>query len=101
MRGGRGERLRWILVGQFESPIDALEVEQPVTQNAEPGERLAHLRLDGAEILAHDDRVVADAFERKYSHQIVCVVAHVSPVRRVVTLWNPVKPEQAHDMVDA
>ena len=48
-----------------------LEVEQAVAQNAETRQRLADRRLHGAQVLAHDDHLVAHALQRQDPHQVL------------------------------
>ena len=72
--------------GDLNPAVHPLEIEQPVAQDAEAGQRFPHLRLNGAEIFADDDGVVAHAFERQNAHQVLREIADVSAVRRVVAL---------------
>src|SRR5277367_1158879 len=79
----------------------ALEIEQPIAENAELRQRLADVRLNRAQILADDQNAVPDAFETQDMKQIQRVFLHVGSLRRVHVLGYPVQTEEAHDMVDA
>ena len=59
-----------------------LEVEQPVRQHALLVQPLAHARLDGAEVLADDERARPLALQRDDRHQLVGARAHVAAALR-------------------
>jgi len=67
----------------------------------EARERFANFVFHRAEILAHDDRFVADAFEGEHAHEIVARSADVGAVPSRCGLGDPVEAEEAHDVIDA
>src|SRR5262245_16112800 len=79
----------------------ALEIEQPVTENAEARQRFANKWLHRTQVFADHNDPLADALQRQYTDQVFIAVAHIGAVRRVRAIGNPVEPEETHHMVDA
>ena len=78
-----------------------LEPQQPVGQHAVLGEGLADAVLDGAEVLADDDRLRPVALQRDDVEQVLGRVADVGAGGGGRRRGHPPQPEQAHDVVDA
>src|SRR5205085_11634761 len=98
----RYQRLHRILIMPPEAAeIVLLEIEQPVAEDSEAGQRLADLRFDGSEILADDDYVVPDAFQSQDLHEIQRQLLDVGALGGIALIGDPVEPEEPHNVVDA
>ncbi len=87
---GRCQRLLRICVWGSEAVFVFFENQQPVTQDAEFREGLAHFRFDGPQVFADDHGLVANAFKRKNPHQIFRPVLHIGALRGIGTFGYPI-----------
>ena len=84
------------------SPSASLfEIEQAVAQDAEAVQRFAHERLDGPQVFADDDHLMAHAFERQDADQIFVVLADIGAGGGLGALRNPEEAEESHHVIDA
>ena len=89
--GARRPRRR-VLVGE---PTDGVAV------HAALGHGVAHLGLDGAQVLADEHRSGPGRLHHRQVQQLGTVGVHIRAVEGVVAGRDAVEPEQAHDVVDA
>ena len=80
--------------------VVALEPQDRGAEDAALGEIGAHPRLDGAQVLADDDRVGPVRLQREDADQRLVVVAHIGAGGGVGALRDPPQPEQPDDVVD-
>ena len=82
-------------------PSTRLEPQDAGAEDAAVGEHLLHPRLDGAEVLADDERAGAMGLEHQDAeHRVVVEADERAGVRREV-LRHPPQAEQAEHVVDA
>src|SRR3954462_7423187 len=81
--------------------IVLLEIEQPVAEDSEAGQRLADLRFDGAEIFADNDDLITDGFPGQDLYEIQRQLLDVRALRGVALIRDPVESEQSHDVIDS
>ncbi len=78
-----------------------LEPQDRRAEDPAAAQVVAHPRLDGAEVLADDERLGPVRLERQDADHGLVVVADVGPCLRPGTGGDPPQPEQPDDVVDA
>ena len=102
VRGDRGHAVLAPAVGgQRLAVLVCLEPQHGGAEDAAARQVVTHPRLDGAEVLADDQRLGALRLQREDADHCLVVVADVGADRGAATLRDPPQPEQADDVVHA
>ena len=102
VRADRDERLHGIGSGREEfAVLRALEIEHAIGQDAGARGHGAEIVGNGAQVLAHHERAMTAAFERKHADHLAQGIAHVGAFGGAGALGNPVQAREPHHVVDA
>ena len=101
VRGHRGERVAHVVGGRDELAVLLFEQHHLVVIDAELRQRAPDLVGHHAQVLAHDQALVAMALERHDAEQVVEWIVHVAAVGGLEAARHPPLAEQRHHVIEA